>query len=119
MIKKLFVPFAALLLVASTSCKEPRYDLEDGLYAEFVTSKDTMVAKLYYQKAPVTVANFVALAEGKHPMVKDEYKDKKYYNESDVSPSMAIVLNQMFHYNLNPSIKKELLSPKKSASDHD
>jgi len=80
MIKKLFVPFAALLLVASTSCKEPRYDLEDGLYAEFVTSKDTMVAKLYYQKAPVTVANFVALAEGKHPMVKDEYKDKKYYN---------------------------------------
>lgn len=80
MIKKIFIPLVALLLVATTSCKQPRYDLEDGLYAEFVTNMDTMVAKLYYDKAPVTVANFVALAEGKHPLVKEEYKDKKYYN---------------------------------------
>ena len=34
-----------------------------------------------------------------------ENKDKKYYSETDVSPSMAIVLSQMFHYNLHPSIK--------------
>ncbi len=34
-----------------------------------------------------------------------ENKDKKYYNEGDVSPSMAIVLSQLFHYNLHPSIK--------------
>ncbi|RZN81500.1 MAG: peptidylprolyl isomerase [Winogradskyella sp.] len=80
MIKKLFIPLAALLLLSISSCKEPRYDLEDGLYAEFVTSKDTMVAKLYYKQAPVTVANFVALAEGQHPLIKDEFKDKKYYN---------------------------------------
>jgi AraC-like DNA-binding protein len=39
------------------------------------------------------------------PFLSQENKDKKYYNESNVSPSMAIVLNQMFHYNLNPSIK--------------
>jgi AraC-like DNA-binding protein len=39
------------------------------------------------------------------PFLSQENKDKKYYDESDVSPSMAIVLNQMFHYNLNPSIK--------------
>jgi AraC-like DNA-binding protein len=39
------------------------------------------------------------------PFLSNENKDKKYYNESDISPSMAIVLNQMFHYNLNPSIK--------------
>jgi AraC-like DNA-binding protein len=39
------------------------------------------------------------------PFLSKENKDKKYYNDSDVSPSMAIVLNQMFHYNLNPSIK--------------
>ena len=39
------------------------------------------------------------------PFLSQENKDRKYYNESDVSPSMAIVLNQMFHYNLNPSIK--------------
>jgi len=39
------------------------------------------------------------------PFLSKENKDKKYYNDSDISPSMAIVLNQMFHYNLNPSIK--------------
>lgn len=39
------------------------------------------------------------------PFLSKENKDKKYYGEENVSPSMAIVLNQMFHYNLNPSIK--------------
>ena len=39
------------------------------------------------------------------PFLSKENKEKKYYNETDISPSMAIVLNQMFHYNLNPSIK--------------
>ena len=80
MIKKILVPVLAVLLVNTMACKAPYADLEDGLYAEFVTNKDTMVAKLYYEKAPVTVANFVALAEGVHPMVSDEYKGKKYYN---------------------------------------
>ena len=32
--------------------------------------KDTMIAKLFYDKVPVTVANFVALAEGTHPMAE-------------------------------------------------
>lgn len=68
------------LLMSVTACNDKYPDLEDGLYAEFVTSKGTMVAKLYYKKAPVTVANFVALAEGNHPLVKEEYKGKKYYN---------------------------------------
>lgn len=39
------------------------------------------------------------------PFLSDENKDKKYYKEGDISPSMAIVLTQLFHYNLNPSIK--------------
>jgi AraC-like DNA-binding protein len=39
------------------------------------------------------------------PFLSDENRDKKYYGEENISPSMAIVLNQMFHYNLNPSIK--------------
>ena len=80
MIKKIFIPFVALVLLSLSSCKEPYENLEDGLYAEFVTNKDTMVAKLFFKEAPVTVASFVALAEGNHPMVKDEFKGKKYYN---------------------------------------
>src|SRR6476660_2330329 len=39
------------------------------------------------------------------PFLSDEYRDKKYYNEADISPSMAIVLSQLFHYNLHPQIK--------------
>ncbi|MEH6537393.1 MAG: peptidylprolyl isomerase [Psychroserpens sp.] len=68
------------LLITGTSCKEEYPDLDDGLYAEIVTSKDTMIAKLFYDKVPVTVANFVALAEGTHPMVADEFKGKRFYD---------------------------------------
>ena len=39
------------------------------------------------------------------PFLSEGNKDKKYYNEGDISPSMAIVLSQLFHYSLNPSIK--------------
>ncbi len=72
--------FLLALLMSATSCNNQYPDLEDGLYAEFVTNKGTMVAKLTYDKTPVTVANFVALAEGNHPMVSDSLKGKKYYN---------------------------------------
>ncbi len=54
-------------------------DLEDGLYAEFDTNMGTMLIKLTYEKTPVTVANFVALAEGNHPKVDNDYKGKKFY----------------------------------------
>ncbi len=37
--------------------------------------------------------------------LSDDNKDKKYYKDGDISPSMAIVLNQLMHFNLNPSIK--------------
>ena len=39
------------------------------------------------------------------PFLSAENKDKKYYNDGNISPSMAIVLSQLFHYNLHPSIK--------------
>ncbi|GGH39506.1 peptidylprolyl isomerase [Mangrovimonas yunxiaonensis] len=68
------------LLVSFTSCGQKYPDLEDGLYAEFVTNKGTMVAKLFYKEVPVTVSNFVALAEGTHPQVTDSLKGKPYYN---------------------------------------
>ncbi len=40
------------------------------------------------------------------PFLSKDNIDKKYYKEDDISPSMAIVLNQLLHYNLSPSIKK-------------
>jgi AraC-like DNA-binding protein len=56
----------------------------------------------------VSIKKFHALfsAEADYiPFLSVENKDKKYYTESDISPSMAIVLSQLFHYNLHPSIK--------------
>lgn len=34
-----------------------------------------------------------------------ENKERKYYKDAAISPSMAIVLNQLMNYNLHPSIK--------------
>ena len=69
-----------LLLMSATSCNSQYPDLENGLYADIVTNKGTMTAKLTFEKTPVTVANFVALAEGDHPMLADSLKGKKFYN---------------------------------------
>ncbi len=80
LISKPIVVFLLLIFVTAASCKEEYPDLEDGLYAEFITSKDTMIAKLFYDKVPVTVANFVALAEGNHPMTEEQYKGKPFYD---------------------------------------
>ena len=63
-----------------TSCKTQYPELEDGIYAEIITSKGVMLAKLAGDKAPITVANFVSLAEGTNTMVDNKYKKKKFYN---------------------------------------
>ncbi len=73
--------FAILLLTLTfASCQDKYPDLKDGVYAEFVTNKGTFVAKLYNEKAPLTVSNFVALAEGTNRMVDSTYKGKRFYD---------------------------------------
>lgn len=69
--------FAAITLVG---CKGEHANLADGMYAEIKTSKGKILVQLEYQKTPVTVANFVTLAEGNNPFVLENYKDKPLYD---------------------------------------
>ncbi|MEY2703931.1 MAG: hypothetical protein RLY43_2570 [Bacteroidota bacterium] len=46
------------------------------------------------------------------PFLSPSNLEKKYYGEEDITPSMAIVLNQIFNYNQNSSIKNLYLKGK-------
>lgn len=78
--RKLHLLFLALITITLSSCNEKYPDLQEGIYAEIVTNKGTAVAKLYYDLTPMTVANFVSLAEGTNTMVDSTFRGKKYYN---------------------------------------
>lgn len=83
--------FLALLALPAvllmTSCKDKEVTvngekvvLEDGLYGFFKTTQGDFVVKFEDKKAPMTTANFIALAEGRHEDVSEEFKGKPFYD---------------------------------------
>lgn len=53
----------------------------EGIFATIATNKGNITIQLYYQKTPVTVANFISLAEGKNTYVTNEKrKGKPFYD---------------------------------------
>ena len=62
------------------SCDSKNSELDSGLYAEIKSNKGDILLKLEYLKTPITVANFVSLAEGNNDYVSKEFKNKEFYN---------------------------------------
>jgi len=76
MMNVLFSAFALFI-----SCNKTQSEVaEEGIFAEIQTDKGTITVKLEYEKTPVTVANFISLAEGTNTFVKNEFKGKPFYN---------------------------------------
>ena len=59
------------------SCRTNYPDIDEGLFADIITNKGSILIKLENKKAPITVANFVSLSEGNNPKVSEEFKFKK------------------------------------------
>ena len=78
---KSFTSVLGLIFLLSTlSCQNKYPELGNGLFAEFATTKDTIIVELFYEKTPLTVANFVGLAEGTHPKLADSVQGIPFYN---------------------------------------
>lgn len=70
-----------IVMLSLSSCKSTKYsDLDDGLYADVQTDKGDIVLRLEYEKVPITVANFVSLAEGNNAYVDEKFKGKPFYD---------------------------------------
>jgi cyclophilin family peptidyl-prolyl cis-trans isomerase len=69
----LFLPLSGLVNAQRAA------EMADGIYARFTTNKGIIVCQLEYKKVPMTVGNFVGLAEGKLK-VNDKVIDKPFFD---------------------------------------
>jgi cyclophilin family peptidyl-prolyl cis-trans isomerase len=76
------IKFTFLIIsIVLSSCKSVKYDnLDDGLYADIQMDKGDILLRLEYENTPITVSNFVTLAEGTNYFVDDKFKEKPFYN---------------------------------------
>ena len=75
-LKKYFL----IILIINFSCNMSQKNNNDTIYASIETSKGIIKTQLFFNLTPVTVANFISLAEGENKEVSEQYKGKKYYN---------------------------------------
>lgn len=76
--KVFYIILTAFILVGCTSAKYK--DLNEGLYAEIKTNKGDVLLELYSNDVPLTVANFVSLAEGTNTRTTDSIRGDHFYD---------------------------------------
>jgi len=59
-----------------TVCNAGAQNLGDGIFAQIKTNRGEIIVRLEYEKTPLTVCNFIALAEGS----MNSHKGKRYYD---------------------------------------
>jgi peptidyl-prolyl cis-trans isomerase A (cyclophilin A) len=73
--------YSFIIVILVVGCTPAKYNgLKEGLYAEIQTNKGDVLLELYAEDAPMTVANFVSLAEGTNTKVTDSIQGKKYFD---------------------------------------
>lgn len=73
----LILLFLSLTTISCTPKNESKLELEEGLYAKIQTNKGDIILSLEFEKTPMTVTNFVALAEGK---MTNATRDGRYFD---------------------------------------
>lgn len=79
-----YISALVLLCITTTSLFAQKVELpkesEPGIYAAFVTTKGNIIVKLEADKTPMTVANFVGLAEGNLTLFDSIKITKPFYD---------------------------------------
>jgi len=70
-----FLIFGVIFILSAAETINAQ-NLGDGLFAQITTNRGDIIVKLEYQRAPLTVCNFVALAEGK----MDNLRGRRFYD---------------------------------------
>ncbi|WP_353170528.1 peptidylprolyl isomerase [Flavobacterium sp.] len=76
----LLCAITATVSSAQTKNTKPKPVVLEGVFAEIYTNKGKIALQLEFQKTPITVANFITLAEGKNDYVTNDRKGKPYYD---------------------------------------
>ena len=69
-----------LFITLILSCGQQYPELDEGLYANIETNRGNIMLQLEIEKTPITVSNFVSLAEGNNPKVEATFSGKKFYD---------------------------------------